>query len=95
MHAIKLRTKSCPSLALGKRFVLDPCNGPLGSVDKIIIMRKVPNKNQRVSIIAIFKMKKLYSPWIFRSPNPTLNPVNVKAHIIPATVNISFAILIV
>jgi hypothetical protein len=35
-----------------------------------------------------------YSPWILRSPKPTLKPVRVKAHITPAVVNISFAIIL-
>ena len=36
-----------------------------------------------------------YSPCIFKRPNPTLRPVKTKAHIMPAIVKISFAIITV
>ena len=58
-----------------------------GSVISIIVIKMRTNVTQIISIIDT-----LYSPWILRRPKPTLKPVNVSAHMIPATLNISLAI---
>ena len=76
-------------------FVFDPVKELFESINKTIPIISVATKNQLVSSKFIytftFNVKRLYSSWIFRSPNPTLRPVKVSAHITPATVKISFA----
>jgi len=78
--------------------VLAPVNGLFGSTNKIIVIIRNDIKNQTVSSKFILKFKNfpksVYSPWILRRPKPTVRPVKVKAHITPAVVNISFAIII-
>ena len=58
-----------------------------GSVTNIIAMITITNVTQTISSKLIF-----YSPRILRRPNPTLKPVSVSAHIMPATLNISLLI---
>ena len=53
-------------------------------------------KNQKLSNIFICSLLiNVYSPCTFRRPKPTLKPVRTNAHITPAVVKISLAIMIV
>lgn len=71
----------------------------LGSVDNITTIITKLIKIHTFSYMPIyvyflveFSGSKFYSPWIFKRPKPTLNPVSTNAHITPAIVKISLAI---
>ena len=97
---LNFNIKFCLELGLAKPDKTEPFPEPItgffGSTRITIDVIRRPIKNQQISKKPIMHLVfgVIYSPWILSSPKPTLNPVRVKAHITPAVVKISLAIIV-